>query len=68
MITPLEKSKELIEMFWMTNPTHNTDIGEKIYTNAIKCAIICVDELIKVTGTKYWYDVKQEINNFYDIT
>ena len=67
MITPLEKSKELNEMFWMTNPIHNTDIGEKDYTNSIKCTLICVEEMIKVTGAKYWYDVKQETNNFYNI-
>jgi hypothetical protein len=28
---------------------------------AKKCALIAVDELIKETGSKYWYDVKQEI-------
>jgi hypothetical protein len=29
---------------------------------AKKCAMITVDELIKETGSKYWYDVKSEIN------
>ena len=28
---------------------------------AIRCALIAVDELIKETGSKYWYDVKREI-------
>jgi hypothetical protein len=29
--------------------------------NAKHCAIIAVDELIKETGKKWWYDVKLEI-------
>ena len=32
-----------------------------LYPHAIKCALIAVEELIKVTGAKYWYDVKREI-------
>jgi hypothetical protein len=30
---------------------------------AKKCALILIDELIKETGSKYWYNVKQEIEN-----
>ena len=29
--------------------------------DAKECALIAVDELIKETGSKYWYNVKQEL-------
>ncbi len=33
-----------------------------MYDSQIKqCALIAVDELIKETGSKFWYDVKREI-------
>jgi hypothetical protein len=52
-MTPKEKAEELvIEMkIDYTVP----------YIMAKRCALIAVDELIKETGKKYWYDVKQEI-------
>lgn len=28
------------------------------------CAIIAVEELIKQTGSKYWYNVKREIEEY----
>jgi hypothetical protein len=31
------------------------------YEEAKECALIMVNELIKETGSKYWYDVKHEI-------
>ena len=31
---------------------------------AKKCAVIAVEELIKETGSKYWYDVKREIEEY----
>lgn len=31
---------------------------------AKKLAIIAVEELIKQTGSKYWYDVKREIEQY----
>jgi hypothetical protein len=52
-MTPKEKAEELvIEMkIDYTVP----------YIVAQQCALIAVDELIKETGKKYWYDVKREI-------
>lgn len=59
MIIAKEKAKELVNNFknglWK-------DRGVRIYSeDAIYCALIAVDELIKETGAKYWYDVKREI-------
>jgi hypothetical protein len=31
---------------------------------AKKCAIIAAEEMIKETGSKYWYDVKREIEEY----
>ena len=55
-MTPKEKALELYEKFifpcWECNE----------FAKAKECALIAVDELIKETGSKYWYDVKLEIN------
>lgn len=34
---------------------------KEAWEDAKVCALIAVDELIKETGSKYWYEVKQEI-------
>lgn len=31
------------------------------FYDAKQCTLIAVEELIKETGSKYWYNVKQEI-------
>ena len=31
------------------------------FYDAKECALIAVNELIKETGSKYWYNVKQEL-------
>jgi len=31
------------------------------FYDAKQCALIAVNELIKETGSKYWYNVKQEL-------
>jgi hypothetical protein len=56
-----EKAKELFnKMFEPNNHYMNKNIEiDKII--AKQCALIAVNELIKETGSKYWYDVKQEI-------
>tara|TARA_B110000503_G_scaffold136816_1_gene219865 strand:- start:1038 stop:1271 length:234 start_codon:yes stop_codon:yes gene_type:complete len=68
-----DKAKELVDDFWMTNPIHNTDIGERNYVNAIKCALICVDNIIDSLNAdcgnwvqldkakQYWLEVKGKI-------
>ncbi len=54
-MTPKDKAEELYFKY------HNLLInGNSII--AKQCALIAVDELIKETGSKFWYDVKQEIN------
>jgi len=54
MISAKEKAIELYNKFMkMPYPTH-TD-------RAKQCALITVNELIKVTGSKHYYDVKKEL-------
>lgn len=52
-MTPADEAIELIGKFYYSG------IDE---CDCKKCALIAVDELIKETGSKYWYSVKQEIN------
>jgi hypothetical protein len=65
-MTPKEKSKEFIKKFKAL--TKECDCLE--YTcicfrignyDAKRCALISVEELIKETSSKYWYDVKKEL-------
>lgn len=59
-MTPKEKAEELFKKY----SVYNLDNGEQWYVAnkfAKQCALIAVEELIKETGAKYWYDVKQEI-------
>ena len=52
------KAKDLVEKYacWSWNETVCD------YEVAKQCALIAVNELIKETGAKYWYDVKAEIH------
>lgn len=57
-MTPKEKAEELVDKF--INTFYKTQ--DFVWKSTAKhCALIAVDELIKETGSKYWYDVKQEI-------
>ena len=56
MTPPKAKALELYEKF--TFPCWECDE----FAKAKECALIAVEELIKETGSKYWYDVKLEIN------
>ena len=56
-MTPKEKAEELFEKMYQYQWRKDTIE----FRNAKQCALIAVDELIKETGSKYWYDVKQEI-------
>ena len=81
-MTPKEKAQELVDKFYQTTPNEtwiNEPSGEfmETYTSwgqAKQCALIAVDELIKIhyllTTTQdtspsinYWKEVKQEIQN-----
>lgn len=60
-MTPKEKAKELIDKY---KYLYNNDKKLYLYASlniAKRYALIAVDELIKETGSKYWYDVKREI-------
>jgi hypothetical protein len=54
-----ELAKELVEKYYhlFSVELENTIADYE----AKECALIAVDELIKETGSKYWYDVKLEI-------
>ena len=59
-MTPKEKAKQLVDTYW--------DELEMGFINSKKCALIAVDEIIKLytdddvtLDWKYWQDVKQEI-------
>jgi hypothetical protein len=62
-MTPKEKAMELINKFWHVEP-FETQEGMEVKM-AIDCALISVDEILKVIHTnmqnKYWEEVKQEL-------
>lgn len=51
-MTEKNKANELVDIYERLVPYRNI---------AKRCALIAVDELIKETGAKYWYNVKSEI-------
>lgn len=56
-MTPKEKAIDLVDKY--------LDLDFEIYfEDAKQCALIAVDELIKETGSKYWYSVKQELEQW----
>jgi hypothetical protein len=58
-MTPKEKAKELVNKYWIIL---EKELPAKRHICEIKeCALLAVDELIKETGSKYYYDVKHEI-------
>ncbi len=57
-MTPKEKAIELVIKFG--DYTLQESWQSKNYF-AIECALIAIDELIKETGKKYWYEVKHEL-------
>ena len=58
-MTPQEKAKELVDRFSFRIKT--TECISNNSKNAKECALIAVEELIKETSSKYWYDVKHEL-------
>jgi len=55
-MTPKDKATELLGKFYVNIPLRNCD-----NRRPHKLALIAVDELIKETAKKFWYEVKQEI-------
>ena len=62
-MTPKEKAIEIHSKFLNCKDFSNSYFVIPIDEDTIQCALIAVDELIKETGKKYWYDVKQEIED-----
>jgi len=58
-MTPKQKANELYEKICFTLP--NDLYGKLSGITAMELAQIVVNELIKETGSKYWYNVKLEI-------
>ncbi len=67
-----EKAQELIQKYIDIMPSLAHQTGHSIIENAKKCALIAVDEILKigwnlphydnVTGLQYWQNVKSEIS------
>jgi len=55
-MTPKEKASELIVNYQLQCKSLD-------YNEAKQCALILADEMIQETKTKFWYDVKHEIEN-----
>jgi hypothetical protein len=61
-MTPKEKANEIGNAMYNGSVFDYDKQGHlKEIENAKRCALIAVNELIKETGKKYWYDVKTEI-------
>jgi hypothetical protein len=67
-MTPKEKAKSLLFAFKIKidiGLTENQRVDVLFQINLAKqCALIAVEELIKETGSKYWYSVKQELEQW----
>jgi len=63
MMTPKEKAKEMIDEFLLIRNALYRIAREEVLLNVAKQnAIIAVNYLIKETGKKYWYDVKNQLH------
>jgi hypothetical protein len=60
-MTPKEKAFDLFRDMEFEIPYTQDPTEPQSDYIAKQCALIAVNELIKETGSKYWYDVKQEI-------
>jgi len=54
-----EKAIQLVNSFDELGRDFTRGVSMKEFSK--QCALIAVDELIKETGSKYWYNVKLEI-------
>jgi len=58
-MTPKEKAIQLVSSFDELGRDFTRGVSMKEFSK--QCALLAVDELIKETGSKYWYNVKLEI-------
>jgi hypothetical protein len=63
MILAKEKALEIVEAMYFSRRYKDSEdyIPKEGWIHAKECALITVNELIKETGKKYWYDVKSEM-------
>jgi hypothetical protein len=67
-MTPVEKAKELVDKYWIYLRA-NLLYDDEAQEDAKHCAIIAVDEILKVASfyndsqaeVTYWQEVKQEL-------
>ena len=58
-MTPKLKAIQLVNSFDELGRDFTRGVSMKEFSK--QCALLAVDELIKETGSKYWYNVKLEI-------
>jgi hypothetical protein len=67
-MTPKEKARELVDKFnnysrIYPSLTYGIDGEFNLVNDSNKCALIAVEEILSWNQTKFWEDVKQEIEN-----
>ena len=71
-MTPQEKAKELVELFWTEVEDNDCSTRKMSFSQAKQCALIAVDEILgaikeifetldTIEEKKYWQEVKQEL-------
>jgi hypothetical protein len=63
-MTPKVKSRELINTY-LNITRKELDFYGYYYDIdlAIECSLVLVNEMIKASGSKYWYEVKKHLEN-----
>ncbi len=62
-MTPAQQAQELVDSFMNIKNTKLSDYSVIYLPTAKQCALITVERLITEIRSKYWYDVKREIEN-----
>lgn len=66
-MTPKEKAEQLVNQYRIILMNEDTECGNEILCTSIakQCALIAVDEIIKVAyrTRNYWQEIKTEIEN-----
>ena len=64
-MTPEDKAKELVNKMLSKNPNRQDGVSKIDVIQANLCALVAVDEILKVIHTnmeyEYWNEVKQEL-------
>lgn len=59
-MTPHAKAVDLFNDYYSYLKA-NLMYDEEAREDAVICSLILINEMIKETGSKYWYDVKKEL-------